>query len=308
MFRKFIARATFVLAALALSLSVSAALHAAQPLVDPAWLKAHLGEKNLVVLDVTSRRFYERQHIPGAVFSSFRDWREKRGEVKGLLPPVEKVEKLIGSLGIGNEDHVVIVPGGYSSGDIGIATRVYWTFKTMGHDNVSILDGGMKLWLKDRSSPREQKINKPRPKTFRAKFTDRWLATSEDVLRALKEKTAILVDNRPVAQHVGIRKSGSVAKYGAIPNEINLPEPWVLSKGRFRPVKQLVKLHELLGIKAGAPVIHTCNTGHKATLGWFARSQLMGEKNSKLYDASLAEWSRLPAETHPMVVKLDIRN
>ncbi len=275
------------------------------PLVDAKWLKAHLNDPGLVILDVTSKRFYDSGHVPGAIFSAFGKWRTRMGDVPGILPPVEYLEKLIGSLGIGNEDHVVLVPAGWSAGDVGIATRIYWTLKTLGHDRVSILNGGMRAWLSDRKNPVQKAPVTPAPKPFRARFTDAWLVTAKDVETALANGAPQLVDNRPVAQHMGIEKSGSVLKYGTLPGALNVPEDWLVHKGRFRSVMELRKLHELLGVKDG-PAIHFCNTGHRASVGWFVRSQLLGHGDSRLYDGSLAEWTRLPAASHPVRVKLDI--
>ncbi len=277
------------------------------PLVDAKWLKARLNEPGIVILDVTSKRIYASGHVPGAIFSAFGRWRTRKGDVPGMLPPVDYLEKLVGSLGIGNEDHVVLVPAGWSAGDVGIATRIYWTLKTLGHEKVSILDGGLNAWLSDRRNPVQKASVSPEPKPFRARFTDAWLATAKDVETALAGGSPQLVDNRPVAQHTGIEKSGAVLRYGTIPGAINVPEDWLLHKGRFRPVAQLRRLHDLLGVKDG-PVIHFCNTGHRASVGWFVRSELLGMKNSRLYDGSLAEWTRLPAETHPIEVKLDIHS
>ncbi len=277
------------------------------PLVDTGWLKAHLNDPGLVILDVTSERFYGSGHIPGAVFSAFGKWRVRKGDVPGMLPSVEYLEKLTGNLGIGNGDHVVLVPAGWSAGDVGIATRIYWTLKTLGHDRVSILNGGMNAWLADRRNPIQKAPVTPTPKTFRARFTDALLATAKDVEAALTNGVPQLVDNRPVAQHVGIEKSGAVLSYGTIPGAMNVPEDWLLHKGRFRSAAQLRKLHELLGVRDGH-VIHFCNTGHRASVGWFVRSELLGQQNSRLYDGSLAEWTRLPPESHPLQVKLDIHS
>ena len=66
--------------------------------------------------------------------------------IKGQLPPVKEIELLIGGLGINNKKHVIVVYGGVNSTDFGSAARVYWTFKTLGHDEVSILNGGYKAW------------------------------------------------------------------------------------------------------------------------------------------------------------------
>ncbi len=274
---------------------------AAGPLVDVKWLKDNLGSPGLVILDVTSVQFYGRGHVPGAVFAPYGSWREKRGEVSGLLPGAEKLAALIGGYGVGNGDHVVVVPAGFSDGDVGMATRVYWTLKTAGHDKVSILDGGTRAWVAA-GMKAESKANEPAPKQFAVKMNDSWLATADDVRKALKAGKPQIIDNRPLGQHVGVTKSGSVAKYGAIPGSIHIPEAWMVHKGKFRPPRQLARIFSLSGVGQGE-TIHTCNTGHRATLGWFARSQILGLP-ARLYDASMAEWSRLPDA--PVEVKMDI--
>jgi thiosulfate/3-mercaptopyruvate sulfurtransferase len=276
------------------------------PLVAPEWLRARLGNEGIVILDVTSTRFYARGHIPGAVFSAYESWREKRNGVPGMMLAPEKLQAMISALGIGNEDHVVIVPAGYSSGDVGMATRVYWSLKTMGHERVSLLEGGMRVWLSRKGYPLQQAPVRPRPKAFEARFTNKWLATAADVEKALAEKAPQLIDNRPVGQHKGVFKSGSVLKYGTLPGAINVPEDWLAHRGRLLTRAQAEKLHALLGVGPG-PAIHFCNTGHRASLGWFVRSEILGQP-SRLYDGSLAEWTRLDPATHPVVAALPIHD
>ena len=139
---------------------------AATPLVDVNWVVANHGKPGVIILDVRGKlggpikATFLRGHIPGAVWSNYlKDgWRikDKNGTV-GQMPPVEKLEKLIGGLGIGNSDHVVVVPVGGKALDVGTATRVYWTFKILGHDKVSILNGGMKAYLSKKTQrPRSQ--------------------------------------------------------------------------------------------------------------------------------------------------------
>ena len=79
------------------------------------------------------------------------------------------LETLIGGLGIGNDDHVIIVPAGVNAVDFGSATRVYWTFKILGHDKVSILDGGYALW-EAQGRTLESGSNRRAPKTFEARY------------------------------------------------------------------------------------------------------------------------------------------
>ena len=98
------------------------------PLVDASWLESNLNRNNLVVLDVRSgidnggdRSSFQKAHIPGAIYSSYTGdgWRESRDGVTGLLPPVTSLERLIGGLGISNDNTVVIVPAGTGATDFG---------------------------------------------------------------------------------------------------------------------------------------------------------------------------------------------
>ena len=129
---------------------------AAEPLVDAAWVKANIATDNVVFLDLRGNtRAFQAAHISDARWTSYgrHGWRAKINNVSGMLPPTAKLEALIGRLGIGNEDHVVLTPAGWDATNMGIATRIYWTFKVLGHDQVSILDGGMKFYLADKKIP-----------------------------------------------------------------------------------------------------------------------------------------------------------
>ena len=105
----------------------------------------------------------------------------KINNVSGILPPTAKLEALIGRLGIGNEDHVVFVPAGWDATNMGIATPIYWTFKVLGHDQFSILDGGMNAYLAEKKNPLQKGMTTPQPKTFKARFRPQLLATAEEI-------------------------------------------------------------------------------------------------------------------------------
>ncbi len=75
--------------------------------------------------------------------------------------PAAELEKLIGELGIDEDDHVVMVPAGVSFTDFGAAARVYWTLKVAGLTNASVLDGGYEAWSAD-------KLMRSRPATASA--------------------------------------------------------------------------------------------------------------------------------------------
>jgi thiosulfate/3-mercaptopyruvate sulfurtransferase len=118
-------------------LGIAGVTIASSPLVDVAWVKANTGKTGVVFLDLRGNVDYLRGHVPGAIHTNYgKDgWREKNSEgIIGMIPPQGKLANLIGGLGIGNGDHVVLLPPGNSSSDMGIGTRIYWTFKVLGHD------------------------------------------------------------------------------------------------------------------------------------------------------------------------------
>lgn len=300
-------------AALSLLLAVFALpAAAAEPLVDAAWVKSNLGKSGIVFLDVTSNPgAYAKGHVPGAVYTDYKkdNWRvdtKKNGhEVAGVLPPVDHMEKLIGGLGIGNDDHVVIIANGSGAAEMGTATRLYWTFLVLGHDNVSIMDGGMAAWSKEKTNPLETKANKPAPKTFKANFNDALIATTEEVKAAMANGTT-LIDSRPVAQNLGLMKSGKVRAYGTIPGSISVPGEYmtVNNGGQLRSKASLAKLYEISGAPTSGKSITFCNTGHWASLGWFAEYALLGNKQSAMYDGSLTEWTA--EDNAPMERKVNL--
>ncbi len=283
---------------------------AATPLVNAQWVKDNIAKPNVVFLDVRgSAGAFRAGHIPGAIFTSYgRDkWGVKITDVPGMLPPVKDLEKLIGGLGIGNKDHVVLVPGGYSSGEMGVATRIYWTFKVLGHDNVSILDGGFLPYAANKKNPREKTYAPPRPKTFKANFRPELLATAKDIKKALGGNGTALLDLRSSDQFLGINKGGSVKRPGTLKGAVNLPGQWmtVNDGGTFRSVDALRRLYAAAKAPTAGPAITFCNTGHWASLGWFVNSELLGNKKTKMYDGSLADWSRDPANPMERRVKLN---
>jgi len=296
------------LMAVAIFLTFAGAASAATPLVDVGWVKSNIGKPGVLFLDVRgrlggkSKTNYLQAHIPGAIWSNYlKDgWRvkDKNGTV-GQLPSVAKLEKLIGGLGIGNGDHVVVVSVGGRALDMGTATRVYWTFKVLGHNNVSILDGGMKAYLsawdkktKKYLNPLESGQIKRAAAAFKGTLQKAMLASKADVAAA-STSGGMLVDNRPNNQYLGINKHSMAKRNGTVPNAKNVPENWLTQNGggKFRDKEMIKKLYDLAGVPTSGEQINFCNTGHWASLGWFAVSEILGNKKAKLYDGSMVEWS-----------------
>ena len=268
-------------------------------LVDSAWLKANLDRPDLVVLDVRnalakqSRQDYLQGHVPGAIHSDYlkAGWRTKVDGIAGQLPRIADLEALIGGLGIDNDNHVVVVAGGKSALDMGSATRVFFTFKVLGHDQVSVLDGGHKAWAADSDNPLETgEVTRPAT-IFTADFRPELLASRDEVAAAAGKGTA-LIDFRPTPQYQGKAKHKLARVPGTIPGAVSVPEGELTEKGGTLVAGgKAAELIKLAGIEPEDEAIAFCNTGHWASLGWFVSHEVLGNKAAKLYDGSMVDWT-----------------
>ena len=197
------------------------------PLVDADWLAARLGAADLRILDIRSvvdgggAGAFLAAHVPGAVHTDYTKdgWRAVRGLVTGLLPDAEALAALFGRLGIAPGQHVVVVGAGNGAADFSAAAaRVYWTLKTAGHRAVSILDGGMAVWMADPGRPVEGGPGLlPTSTRHPVSFDLSWRCDVGGVERAMAAGDAVLLDSRSADFFRGIKKSPQAVRPGRIP-------------------------------------------------------------------------------------------
>lgn len=278
-----------------------------QPLVDAGWLASHLGNPSLVVLDIRDDTKagvpYAAGHIPGAIDAQYSKygWRASIGGAPGLLPTIEDISAKIAALGVNNDTQVVIVPAGTDASEFGGATRVYWTFKVLGHDKVAVLDGGFKAWTAAGEKVSTDATAVAAKGDFIAKFRPELRAEVAQVQEAIKSDTN-LVDARSVAQFIGKEKTNTVKELGTIPTAVNLnfDKFWDATDGRFASKDAIGALVKEAGVTDEDGIISFCNTGHLASIAWFGLSEVEGLKNVRLYDGSMSQWTLDPAR--PVVV------
>jgi thiosulfate/3-mercaptopyruvate sulfurtransferase len=258
------------------------------------------------VYDGNQRAVFASGHIPGALFTDFSHdgWRAKVGAAPGMLPPIAQAEKIIGGFGIDNQSHVVLVPGGRERGDFNATARIYWTLKALGHDDVSILDGGDKAWFAGETNPVATGPAAAKAKKFVAHFRRSYLATRDDVKRALRTHDAVLIDSRPPAQFEGKAKSPVARVAGTLPGAVNLPVANLLMPDGTRLADAATIDRELAKarVKTTGKQISFCNTGHLASGPWFLLHEIRGNKEMSLYVGSMSDWTsdpKLPVENQP---------
>jgi thiosulfate/3-mercaptopyruvate sulfurtransferase len=277
----------------------------AMPLVTPEWIETHRQDADLVLLDLQPQQNYLRFHIPGSVNTDINQWRtEIPGQPKVLLP-VRILEQLIGNLGISNNSRVVLIPLGVSAADLTQAAHLYWTLKTLGHDQVSILDGGLVSYADTRRYPLVKGNNPIRPAVFTARLRAEYRPDTRAVREAL-ESGALAVDNRSRAEFLGIYTGGAGERAGSLPNAVNLSYDWltVNGGGKLQSEENLKKIFAVSQVPLEGEQIHYAHTGDRAALGWFVAHELLGNTQARLYDGSTQVWAADPAL--PMQQRVDL--
>ena len=179
------------------------------PLVDVAWLKPHVCSDSLTVLDVRrSTEDYQSAHIPCAVHTNYyKDgWRMRKAGIPHMMPPPAHLEALVGRLGISNNTHVVIYGSGTGPFDAAETTSIYLTLKYLGHEMVSILDGGLPAWMDEWSADFDVGTYEATPKNFTSNERSNLLISRSEMERALNDGTT-MIDVRSHDMYMGVNKA-----------------------------------------------------------------------------------------------------
>jgi thiosulfate/3-mercaptopyruvate sulfurtransferase len=271
------------------------------PLVSAEALAARLGDPWLLVVDVRlaadgGRNAHEAGHVPGAVFTDYAadGWRAKVGGAPGLLPPGEYLSLLLGRLGVRPDHHVVLVPAGTSANDLAASARVYWTLRTVGHDKVSILDGGFLGWSSDPTRPVEMGSREARQTgSYPVVLRDNLRASVVRTEAALANGDTIFIDARSASYFEGREKAAEALRPGRLPGAMSRDYADLFDAARHG-LKPMVELERLFAAAPEKPIVSYCNTGHTAALNWFVLSELLGRKDVRLYDGSMTDWTQNP--------------
>ena len=131
-------------------------------LVSTEWLNSNLSK--VKIFDASwhmpnsnrnAHKEYLKKHIPGAMFWDLDEHSDKDSPFPHMLPNYDYWTRMLWSFGITNDDHIVV----YDFSAVHSSCRLWFSLKYFGHQKVSVLNGGMKKWLKE-NRPTSNETNK----------------------------------------------------------------------------------------------------------------------------------------------------
>jgi thiosulfate/3-mercaptopyruvate sulfurtransferase len=274
----------------------------ASPLVTTDWLAEHLGEPGLVVLDGSwhmpdagrdPKAEYAQGHIPGAVFFDIDHVSDHASRLPHMLPAPADFATAVRRLGVEPGSTVVV----YDSAGVFSAPRVWWSFRTMGHDRVFVLDGGLKKWLAE-GHPVEAGWREAAHGEFKAHFRPELVQNLAGVRQVLEGGAAQVVDARSAAR---FRGEAPEPRYGVreghMPGALNAPWSGLVAEdGTLQPPAALEAAFESAGVDLSRPLVTTCGSGISAAILALALA-VLGREDVPVYDGSWSEWGAADAGT-----------
>ena len=273
-------------------------------IVNCEWLAENINNNNIRTYDCTTylhyrdndpslpyvvesgREEYEKSHIPNSSYIDLQsDLSDKDSPYRFTMPDLTVLSENFKKVGIGEDFHIVL----YSRNGTQWSARIWWMLRSVGVDNVSILDGGFNEWVRLGLPTSDKILTFPRS-NFKFKPRNEIFIDKEPVIKALEDKNTKILNSLTEDIHKG--QNPRYGRPGRIPNSLNIPFHKLIDPetGKFLEAEELLEIFQKNKIGFENEIINYCGGGIAASLEAFVLYQL-GYKNLKIYDNSLSEWA-----------------
>lgn len=266
-------------------------------LASARWLKDHLNDDGLVVVDVRADKYYHGECIPGAVRLPWKTFRYNNTarHLGSVFVGVEEAQNILGEHGILPADTVVLYDSAERDGGA-TSSYVFWILDLIGHEKKKVLNGGIDAWKAEGGETSDQPAQ-PEAVLYQADRQDiqprRW-ADGSFLYERLGDPYYRIIDVRSRAEYIGEKGNtdleGEPLKLGHIPGAINIEytRAWVDEESkRIKPYAELREVYR--GLHPDRATIVYCHSGRRSSFSYFIL-RLMGFADVIEYEGSWNEW------------------
>ncbi|PPR01321.1 hypothetical protein CVT26_015402 [Gymnopilus dilepis] len=263
-----------------------------------------------------AKQEFTSKRIPG---SHFLDLDEVASShelgLKHMMPDKHTFAHACEKLGISPSTHVVL----YDTHGVFSSPRALFMFRTFGHTNSSVLNGGLPGWVHDQLPVDTAAPSEPHPTTYPPPDLKEEAIRSYDQIVANSKydpstnpQSELVLDARPKGRFTGTDPEPRPGlSSGHIPHSVSLTFNLFLQKNKtvdgqeyttFRPVEDIRKaLSDAVGpeeteriLQGKRQVVTSCGSGMTAGVLWLGL-QLLGVERVGLYDESWTGYAMRPS-------------
>ncbi|MFT4601248.1 MAG: thiosulfate/3-mercaptopyruvate sulfurtransferase [Arenicella sp.] len=261
-----------------------------KPTVSVKWLQENSSNAKLIILDASTSVHQDKEDkrlIPNSLNISLKeDFSDVSSDLPNTFPTIEQFENSCIKLGI-NADSTIII---YDDKGVYTSPRLWWLFKTFGHSNVAVLDGGLPEWIKLEGETALVYSEPEKVGDFTPTLNKSAVLTYEDVLTNSGSSDKKLLDARSKGRFDGVAPEPRASlSSGSIPQSYNLPFSEVLENGKFKSEEDLDIIFKGL-VNPEEQLIFSCGSGITACIILLAAELVLPNEKS-VFDGSWTEWA-----------------
>ena len=266
-------------------------------LVSTEWLNNNLSK--VKIFDASwhmpnskrdAKKEYSQKHIPSAMFWDLDEHSDKDSSYPHMMSNSDYWTKMLWKFGIANHDHIIVYDHSY----LYSACRLWFDLKYFGHEKVSVLNGGLQKWLKEKK-PITQKIDKiEQIDSYRTSENNDWIKNKKQIDENIKKDSFVLVDARSRERFQGKTEEPRPGlTRGCIPGSKNIPFQNCINAeaNTFKSKTELINIFKENNVNYYKPTVFMCGSGVTACVLGLAYF-LISDKHAVIYDGSFAEWGR----------------
>lgn len=258
-------------------------------LVDIDWLEKNLNNPAVRLIDMSDDTQFQRFHIPTSTHLPYAAINKRNKQGVSFSVGKQQIINILGLLGIQAHHHVVIYDdmGGLH------ASRLFWELEKIGHQNISLVNGGLVKWILAGKKVTAEIEQVKRTQYKNNKSGRNNTATVEKILSSNFNSNNVLLDVRSKEEYVGhprYPRSGHIpnAKWWEWQQAVNFDNAFQIQKQA-----ELKKQLKQLGIsKPDTPITLYCQSAHRASHSYFTLRNL-GYDNVKIFDGSMSEYGKI---------------
>ena len=271
-----------------------------EQVIDSARARELLDNSQAKFIDVRTPEKYSETHIYGAVNIHTFFTYLATSDASGVRELTDTFTEELQNAGISGAqgEHVVTYEDSMKT-LYGASCRAFYILKLLGHPKVSVLSGGFENWLEN-GYPTTRDVPQVSRGTFQPKWTPSMWSGKEEVVEAVKNEDAVILDVRDYEEWCGASSSpygvDFAPRKGRIPGATYVAWTDFMDLGRgglvsFKKPEEIRELCAAKGVIRDQKIIVYCFKGARASNTYLALKRA-GFDSVTNYFASWNEWSR----------------